>query len=169
MTAKSRSAVTLLVLCLIALIATVWGWNALTAPFPEAVAEKCESTTVAAGETLQREMVAVSVLNASGANGLGSKTMDALVDRGFAAGSIDDAPAGTEARGIEIWSDDPKNPAVELVRRQFTRATVKKKTHGEATGVVVVVGKQPAKLKKDGPESIKVTARATVCSPSITS
>lgn len=168
MTAKSRTAVTMLVLSLIILIAAVWGWHALTAPIPQAAVEKCESTTVAAGETLPRELVAVSVLNASGANGLGSKTMDALVDRGFAAGSIDDAPAGTEAKGIEIWSDDPKNPAVELVRRQFTKATVKTKTHGEASGVVVVVGKQPAKLKKAGPESIKVTAKATVCAPSIT-
>lgn len=166
MTTKSRSAATLAALVAILLIASLWGWQALTAPLPttETVAP-CADTTVKAGDTLPREMVTVTVLNASGTGGLAGKTMDALVARGFAQSAADDAPAGTVATGIQIWSTDPKNPAVELVRRQFRKATVVDQSYPDAEGVVVVVGKNPTKLKANGPETIKVTASATVCTP----
>lgn len=168
MTATNRSALTLATLLVITLGAALWGWQALTKPFPEsALLVACENTTVSAGETLPREMVAVTVLNASGAGGLASKTMDALVERGFAKSATDDAPAGTDVTGIQIWSDDPKNPAVELVRRQFRAARVVDHDHDGADGVVVVIGKNPTKLKANGPEEIKVVRNATVCAPPI--
>lgn len=170
MTPKTRTAATLAVLVAIMLIALTWGWQSLTQPLPQSSSVlACENTSVKAGETLQREMVSVTVLNASGTSGLAGKTMEALVARGFSPSVTGDAPSGTKAKGIEIWSSDPQNPAVELVRRQFRAATVVDRTAEEGDGVVVVVGKNPAKLKPGGPEEIKVTANATVCAPPIDS
>lgn len=164
---RSVSALTLAVLVLIMVVAAVWGWAAMTKPFPSSVTLPCEEVTVQAGDRLTRDMVTVSVLNASGSAGLATKTMDALVDRSFARAKAADAPTGTKAKGIEIWSDDPRNPAVALVRRQFTKARVVDRSTGstETSGVVVVVGTSPDKLKKVGPESIKVTKDAKVCTP----
>lgn len=167
MSRRARSTATLASLALIMVVATVWGWSALTKPLPTTITVSCQDTTVQAGDTLTRDMVTVSVLNASGSAGLATKTMDALLDRGFARGITADAPPGTRARGIQLWSDDRTNPAVALVRGQFTKAGVADRSAGdtETAGVVVVVGKNPAKLKKSGPESIKVSQNATVCSP----
>ncbi len=164
MRARAKSLVTLAVLGVIVVLAAVWGWRAATEPLPErADPPLCEETPVAAGETVVREQVAVSVFNASDRNGLAGSTLDLLEERGFVGADTGNAPEGTTTPGVQIWSNDPENPAAQLVAQQFRRATI---VPGEALGrgVTVVVGDSFKKLGK-GVDSVTSPAPATICSP----
>lgn len=161
MSAGLKTAITLGVLALLMLVAAVWGWAALTEPFPqdEPVAI-CEDTTVSAGSEVSRDQVVVSVFNGSKRSGLAGATSAQLVERGFVAGDVGDAPTPTVT--TEIWASDPTNPAVALVQQQFKKAKV---VTGEelGVGVVVVVGEKFKTLKKKQVESVVAEADATFC------
>lgn len=164
MTARARSLVTLAVLAAILAAAAAWGWSAATKPLPElADPPLCVDTTIPVGETVVREQVVVSVYNASTRNGLAGSTMDLLTERGFVAADTGNAPDETSLKGVQIWSNDPENPAAQLVAQQFKRATV---VPGEALGrgVTVVVGNGFKKLGKQV-DSVTSAADATICSP----
>ena len=161
MSGALRSALTLAVLAVLVLVAALWGWAALTEPFPrdEPVAI-CEDQTVTAGSEVRRDQVVVSVFNGSGRSGLAGATSAQLGERGFVAGDVGDSPL--PAATTQIWSSDPKNPAVLLVKRQFKRAEV---VQGDALGpgVVVVVGEKFQSLRKKQVESVVAKADATYC------
>lgn len=161
MSAGLRTAVTLGVLTLLVLVAAVWGWSALTEPFPEdEPVAICEDTTVSAGSEVRRDQVVVSVFNGSKRSGLAGATSAQLAERGFVTGDVGDSP--TPAATTQIWADDPTNPAVALVQQQFKKAKV---VAGEAigVGVVVVVGEKFKTLKKKQVESVLAEADATFC------
>ena len=161
MSGALRSALTLAVLAVLVLIAAVWGWAALTKPFPrdEPVAI-CEDETVTAGSEVRRDQVVVSVFNGSGRSGLAGATSAQLAERGFVEGDIGDSPL--PATTTQIWSADPTNPAVLLVKRQFRQAEV---VQGDALGpgIVVVVGENFQALRKKQVESVVAKADATYC------
>ena len=161
MTGALKSALTLGVLALLVVVAAIWGWAALTQPFPqdEPVAI-CEDETVTAGTEVRRDQVVVSVFNGSGRSGLAGATSAQLTERGFVAGDVGDAP--TPASTTQIWASDPTNPAVALVSQQFKRAKV---VAGDALGpgVVVVVGEKFTSLRKKQVESVVAEADATYC------
>lgn len=161
MTAGARSALTLLVLASLLVTATVWGWSALTEPFPqdEPVAI-CEDTSVTAGSEVRRDEIVVSLFNGSERSGLASATIAQLEERGFVAGDVGDAPQQTSS--TQIWADDATNPAVQLVQRQFKRAKVVPGTQ-IGPGVVVVLGEKFTTLRKKQVESVVVEADATYC------
>lgn len=163
---RTRSALTLAALAVLLLVATLWGWRALTSPLPSsAPAPVCVDTDVNAGAQVFTGQVAVSVFNASGRSGAASRMMNRLIARGFVPASTGNAPADTSFPGVQVWADDAQNPAVALVAAQFRRAEV---VAGPAlgTGVVVVVGDGPAALvpKKKVP-SVNSPVDATICSP----
>ena len=161
MTAGLRTAITLGVLTLLVLVAAVWGWTALTEPFPEdEPVAICEDTTVSAGSEVRRDQVVVSVFNGSRRSGLAGATSAQLAERGFVTGDVGDSPTPTAT--TQIWADDPTNPAVALVQQQFKKAKV---VTGEAigVGVVVVVGEKFKTLKKKQVESVLAEADATYC------
>ena len=161
MTGALRSALTLAFLALLVLVAAAWGWSALTAPFPrEEPVAICEDTTVTAGSEVRRDQVVVSVFNGSGRSGLAGATSAQLAERGFVEGDIGDSPL--PATTTQIWSADPTNPAVLLVKRQFKRAEV---VQGDALGpgIVVVVGENFQALRKKQVESVVAKADATYC------
>ncbi|KRF37343.1 LytR C-terminal domain-containing protein [Nocardioides sp. Soil805] len=163
-----RSALTLGGLCLLMLLAGAWGWQALTQPLPDnAPAPLCTDTTVSAGTEIFRDQVAVSVFNGSSRSGLAGATLELLEDRGFVGADTGNAPQ--PVRRVEIWTDDPKNPAVRLVKRQFRQARVVPGTEvdGEplGRGVVVVLGQSYTSLRDGGVESVKARGDATFCSP----
>lgn len=161
MTAGLRSALTLAGLVAIVLVATLWGWAAFTEPFPEEEELPiCQDTPVTAGTEVRRDQVVVSVFNGSRRSGLAGATDAQLEERGFVSGGIGDSPQ--PAASTQIWSDDPTNPAVQLVQQQFKGAQV---VPGDALGpgVVVVVGEKFQSLRKKQVESVVAEADATFC------
>ena len=161
MSGALRSALTLATLALLVVVAAVWGWAALTEPFPEdEPVAICEDASVAAGSEVRRDQVVVSVFNGSKRTGLAGATKAQLTERGFVSGDLGDSPQ--PAAKTQIWSDDPTNPAVDLVRQQFRGAEV---VPGDALGpgVVVVVGERFTSLRKKQVESVVAAADTTFC------
>jgi len=163
MTQSLKSLLTLGVLCLLLVVGALWGWQALTAPLPESADPPlCVETTVAAGTDIFPEQVAVSVYNGTDRSGLASATMEQLEERGFVGADSGNAPAKVPT--VEIWTDEPRNAAVRLVRRQFQGAKV---TSGEelGRGIVVVVGEGFQRLAKKQVKSVTAVEDSTFCSP----
>ena len=163
MSASLKSALTLLVLAALLLVAGLWGWHAVTKPLPSSEpAPLCSEVTVPEGTQVFRDQVAVSVFNGSDRNGLAGATMEQLEERGFVGADSDNAPAKID--GVEIWSDQPRNAAVRLVARQFKSAKI---VSGEqlGRGVVVVVGESFRSLRKKEVESVTAVESSTFCSP----
>jgi hypothetical protein len=161
MSGALKSALTLAVLAGLVLVAALWGWAALTEPFPEdEPVAICEDETVTAGSEVRRDQVVVSVFNGSGRSGLAGATSAQLAERGFVEGDVGDSPL--PAATTQIWSSDPTNPAVLLVKRQFKKAEV---VQGDALGpgVVVVIGEKFQSLRKKQVESVVAKADATYC------
>ena len=161
MSAGARSGLTLLTLALLLVVATVWGWRALTEPLPkDDPIAICEDAAVTAGSEVRRDEIVVSVFNGSGRSGLASATIAQLEERGFVAGDVGDAPQ--PAVSTQIWADDAANPAVQLVQRQFKQAKVVTGTQ-LGPGIVVVVGEKFKTLRAKQVESVVVEADATYC------
>jgi len=153
------------VLAALVLFGVTWGWSAMTTPFPHtASAATCVRTTLQPGDRLAAPKVTVSVYNASTRLGLAERTMASFEARGFGAGKVANAPKGTVVKYAQIWTHDPRNPAVLLVlSRLGPKAHVLvKDPHGP--GVTVMVGAGFDKLV-NGKSSIKVTRTTTICSP----
>ncbi len=161
MSAALKSALTLSGLGLLLVVATVWGWAALTKPFPrdEPIAI-CEDASISAGTEVRRDQVVVSVFNGSGRSGLAGSTSSELTERGFVPGDVGDAPQPAET--TQIWSGDPTNPAVLLVKKQFKKAKV---VEGDpiGVGVVVVVGEKFKTLRKKQVESVLAESDTSFC------
>ena len=161
MTGALKSALTLVVLAVLVVVAAVWGWGALTEPLPEdEPVAICEPTDVPAGGEVRRDQVVVSVFNGSKRSGLASSTMAQLAERGFVEGDVGDAPL--PAASTQIWSSEPTNPAVLLVQQQFKQAKI---VTGDplGDGIVVVVGEKFKALKKKQVESVVAAADTTYC------
>lgn len=164
MTASLKSALTLLALGALLVIAAVWGWHAVTKPFPSTEPPPlCTDVTVNTGTEVFRDQVAVSVFNGSNRNGLAGATMAQLEQRGFVGADSDNAP--TKVAGVQIWTDQPRNAAVRLVARQFKAAKI---VSGDelGRGIVVVVGESFKALRKKEVESVTAVETSTFCSPS---
>ncbi|GAA1944648.1 LytR C-terminal domain-containing protein [Nocardioides hwasunensis] len=161
MNGAARSAATLGGLAALVVVATVWGWAAFTEPLPkDEPVPICVNTAIPSGTEVRRDQVVVSVYNGSRRSGLASTASDELAERGFVAGAVGNAPQPSP--GTRIWSDDPTNPAVDLVRQQFKGAKV---VPGDALGpgVVVILGEKYQSLKKKQVESVVAQADATYC------
>ncbi|GAB3014567.1 hypothetical protein GCM10011376_07700 [Nocardioides flavus (ex Wang et al. 2016)] len=161
MSGALKSALTLTGLTVLVLVAAVWGWAALTEPLPrEEPVAICEDETVTAGSEVRRDQVVVSVFNGSGRSGLAGATSAQLGERGFVEGDVGDSPLPADT--TQIWSAEPRNPAVVLVKRQFRNATV---VQGDALGpgVVVVLGERFQGLRNKQVESVVAKADATYC------
>lgn len=163
--APLRSTTTLLVLVGLLVVGVAWGWSAVTAPFPgRPSAPVCSQVTVAKGEKLYPGQVTVSVLNAGTREGLASRTMQDLLDGGFAEGSLANAPDKTKVGLAEIWTDDPDNPAVRLVRTALGRGVDVVRRDPVAPGVNVVVGDDFGKVR-NGRRFVRASKDSRVCSP----
>ncbi|WP_337191524.1 LytR C-terminal domain-containing protein [Nocardioides flavescens] len=165
--ARLRTLITLGALAVLLLGGVLWGFAQVTAPFPgKAEAPLCVDTSYAAGETLYPQDVTVSVLNASRREGLAGRTMQQFVDAGFAQGQISNAPEGTDVAAVEIWTDEPQDPAARLVRSRLGPVPVRADDRSPVVGVTIVVGDGFTELS-DGKASIALTAPTTVCSPPV--
>ncbi len=162
----ARSAATVIVLVVLLALGLLWGWSAVTKPLPRSSdpTEPCVPTPVTAGSTVVPDQVLVSVLNASTRDGLAARTMQALTDVGFAAGNRGNAPRGTRVSRAQVWTSEPNNPAVRLVRSYLGDGVEVVDTPTTAAGVVVVVGNRFDDLA-EGRAAAPVRADAVICSP----
>ena len=167
MKAAARSGLTLAVLAVLVILGGLWGWSALTQPFPgKTEPPKCLATTVQAGEKVFPGQVTVSVYNASERNGLAGSTMAELADQGFAEGSTGNAPPRARVVRAQIWTTTPKNPDVRLVASRLGPSRVIRRD-GPGVGVTVLVGAGYDGLVK-GPASVRVAKDTEICSPPVT-
>ena len=166
---SAKSWITLGVLAVLMLLGVSWGYAQVTKPFPGKVDPPiCVETNVASGERIYPQDVTVSVLNASGREGLAGLIMSELVDdEGFARGEIGNAPDGTQVQRVEIWTKDKDSPAVLLVRSRLGQAEVLEKPVPGAAGIVVVVGKDFEDIFDGGRASIVTDQDTSVCGPAI--
>jgi hypothetical protein len=162
----ARSGLTLLVLAVLVVLAGLWGWSALTQPFPgKTTPPKCLPTTVQEGQKVFPGQVTVSVFNASDRNGLAGSTLAEFADAGFAAGSTGNAPAKARVVRAQIWTTTPRNPDVRLVARHLGPARVIHRD-GPGVGVTVLVGASYDGLVK-GPSSVRAAKETQICSPPV--
>ena len=161
MSAGARTAATLAGLVVLVLVAALWGWSAVTEPFPENEATPvCVDTPVAAGEQVFRDQVVVSVYNGSQRSRLAAETMALLTQRGFVAGESGNAPERTAT--TQVLFPDPANPAVKLVQAQFKNAEAVP-ANGLGPGITVVVGEKFKSLRKKKVESVVAEGDAVIC------
>jgi hypothetical protein len=165
MRAGVRSAMTIAVLCSLLLVGALWGFSAVTAPFPgKADAPVCVSKSVAKGERVYPAQVVVSVYNAGTRLGLAGRTMALFTHRGFKQGDDGNAPDGSKVPVVQIWTTDPKNPATRLVESRLGPAHKVVKKEGLGAGVTVVVGDGFHKLVH-GPRFVVARKDTTICAP----
>ena len=165
MRAGVRSAVTIGVLCAILAFGALWGWKAVTAPFPgKADAPICENQVIHKGDKVYPSEIIVSVYNAGSRFGLAGRTMQMFTDQGFQEGEIGDAPKGSKVPVVQIWTTEPHNPAVRLVESRFGPAHKVLKKKGTGSGITVVVGDGFSKLLK-GPHFVVARSDSEICSP----
>ena len=167
--AKVRTLVTLAVLAVLLLIGVTWGWSAATSPFPqEEAAPLCSDTPVAQGDKVYPDAVTVSVSNAGGTEGLAGRTMGQLVELGFAEGekgNIDGSDK--EIRGVQIWTDAKRNPAVRLVVSYLGKNVKVLIKDGVRPGVNVIVGEGFQAPTKGAKWAVAQT-NTSICSPTTT-
>lgn len=165
MDARLKSLVTLAALGVLMVVAAVWGWASLTKPFPTNEESLCVDRTFEAGEKVMRGDVTVSVLNAGSRNGLASLTMNLFEEQGFAPGQEGNA-TDAKVNKVQIWTDDRRNPAVQLVKSHLGPGTPVLRKDATTAGVQVVVGDGFQDLVK-GKKSVTATDAATVCGPAV--
>ncbi|WP_121257103.1 LytR C-terminal domain-containing protein [Nocardioides ferulae] len=165
LSAGARTTVTMVVLALLLAVGAVWGWSAVTEPFPgKTEPEVCTMVDIAEGERVFPEQVTVSVLNAGERSGLAGDVMGKLANQGFDQGELGNAPDDADIARAQIWSDEPDNPAVRLVRSRLGKKVPVLARSSAFPGVVVVVGDKFDKLRK-GRQSVAAAAPARVCGP----
>lgn len=165
MSETARAATTLLVLLGLLVAGLAWGWSAATTPLPKPVElDPCTRVELSEGDPVYPDQVLVSVLNAGRREGLASRTMLQLVEAGFVAGDRGNAPSRSGVQTAEIWTDDPDNPAVRLVRTWLGKGVEVRSEPTTAAGVVVVVGDRFQDLAT-GRERVRAKSDTTICSP----
>ncbi|MEQ6903826.1 LytR C-terminal domain-containing protein [Nocardioides sp. YIM 152588] len=164
--ATARSGATMAVLAALFLGGIAWAWGEVTAPFPvKEDPPACVDTPVSSGERVRPGDVVVSVLNASRRTGLAGQTIDQLMDFGFSGGESGNATvAGASNVTAQIWTTDPRSPAVRLVRTYLGDGVRIVEQPSDRPGVTVVVGQQFTGVTK-GRKSVKAGKDTSVCAP----
>lgn len=163
---RLRTLLTLLVLAALLVVGVTWGFNRVTAPFPEKAEDPtCVEVPVAVDDVLRPGAITVSVLNASGREGLAQRTLDDLVEQGFAKGELANGADDVEVRSVAILTDDPRSPAVRLLRSYLGGKKVQLiDGRGTSAGLNVVVGEKFSGVQK-GRAQVVAASASTVCTP----
>ena len=165
MAARLRSALTLGFLGLLLLFGVSWGWSAVTAPFPEKTDTPiCSDVTIPGGTKVYPDQVLVSVANSGTTEGLAGRVMQLFTDAGFGAGRTANAPSDADVDFAEVWTDDPRNPAVRLVASRLGERAEVVETESDLPGITVIVGDDFKKLR-EGRRTTMSDEDAVVCSP----
>jgi hypothetical protein len=163
----ARSGLTLLGLAVLVVLGGLWGWSALTQPFPgKTTPPKCVATVVSRGEKVFPSQVTVSVFNASGRDQLASRTMAEFVNAGFAEGDTGNAPRSAQVVRATIWAPTLGSPDVRLVASRLGPATRVVPREGPGVGVTVLVGDRYTRLVKGTP-AVRAQKEVEICSPPV--
>lgn len=162
---------TLAVLVGLCLVAFFYGLRAVSQPFGDAELVEpepavCEWRHLEAGTTISPDEVTVSVYNAGGQSGAASRTLQALIERGFGAGVSGNIQA--EVKFVQVWAEDRANPAAKLVAGQFgPRTLIVAKDELPGNGVVVVIGPKLRPLSDEAPAEVTTDEPVSICSPPV--
>lgn len=161
----ARSAITISALCLLLVLAALWGWSAATEPLPAKIdTPLCVDHAVEAGEKVYPQDVTVSVYNAGTREGLAGRTMQLLTDDGFAQGVEGNVSA--RVGSVQIWTLEPESPAVQLVADRLGTDVEIERREPLGVGVAVVVGDGFKDLVQ-GKRSLVAEEDATICGPPV--
>jgi LytR cell envelope-related transcriptional attenuator len=167
MAQAARSGLILAGLALLVVIGALWGWSAMTQPFPgKTTPPKCVATIVQEGEKVFPRRVTVSVFNASSRDGLAGRTMAEFIDAGFAEGTTGNAPRAAKVVRAAIWAPRPAGPDVRLVASRLGPATRVVRRDGPGVGVTVLVGNRYDRLVRGRP-SVRSAQETEICSPPV--
>jgi hypothetical protein len=167
LSAGARSAITLVVLVVLLVAGAAWGFSKAFAPFPGKVdSPLCVAQKVAAGTRVFPADVTVSVYNAGTRDGLAGRVMQELTDAGFRQGVDGNAQRGAKVASAQIWTRDPKNPAVVLVAGRLGPHAKVVRRAAPGPGVNVFVGDGFKKVVK-GKRAVIATQDTTICSPPV--
>ncbi|QYJ02998.1 LytR C-terminal domain-containing protein [Nocardioides panacisoli] len=163
--ARSRSALTLVVLAVALVAAVGWGWSQVTGtlPTPTEDAGPCTDQSIAAGEKVRPAQVTVSVLNASDRGGLAGRTMAGLVNRGFGEGELANARTNSVDAGAVVWASR-KDAGAWLVASHLGGKVEIVDQPSSYPGITVVLGADFAGLSK-GRQQVTANNDTTVCVP----
>ncbi len=165
---RLRTGLTLAVLLILVLVAVRIGLNRISEPFPQSEeAPICTPTDLAAGDKVRPGDVTVSVVNAGGADGLASRTLSDLADRGFGRGQLGDADEDApRVVNSQIWTTEGKTAAVRLVRSYLDGKVKIIEREGPFAGINVVVGEEFDETK-DGKQQVSARQDEQTCAPTV--
>lgn len=162
------TALTLSVLIAMLIVGGLVGWRSMFAPLPERAETQEEAAPtcveVKRGDVVRSRDVTVTILNAGSRSGLAAQTQQQLVNRGFIAGDVGNAPGSlSNVRNVRVLSKSTKDPAARLVARQFGRKVgVQAFKKDLGPGVEVVVGNDFVGLVK-APRQLKAKSAGPAC------
>lgn len=141
-----RAPITLLVLLVVLVGASLYGWRTVTSPTDSS--GSTVTTTPAcvkreifhAGQQFKARDILVNVYNAGSTAGLAAETLDVLRRRGFQPGVAGNSPASIGADNVTILTHTPLSPEVKLVAMQFSGPVKLAKGPHLAPGIDVIVG-----------------------------
>ena len=117
---RAYQALTLVVAAAIFAFGGITGFRLLTSNADTAdEASACTPKTVQKGQRLDSNLVTVNVFNASNRAGLANRVTINLQTNGFLGGTISNSESATKPSKVAILTDDPRDPRVRLVARQF--------------------------------------------------
>jgi hypothetical protein len=162
-------ALTLVVLAGIFVFGGITGFRLLTTSADTAdPAPTCTNRTVKKGAALDSNVVKVNVFNASNRSGLANRVTINLQTNGFLGGTIGNNESATKPNRVAILTEDPTDPRVRLVARQFkNKVDYRKPDVTVGSGVIVIVGDDYAGLRSEAPTRITTDRDITVCVPTV--
>ncbi|TXL60674.1 LytR C-terminal domain-containing protein [Aeromicrobium terrae] len=148
------------------LLGSFYGFRLLTADADTGdEGPSCDTRTVAAGDDLTSNLVAVDVYNASQRAGLANRVSINLQRRGFLAGKIANSTSKVQPKVAAILTTDRDDPRVKLVAQQLgPDVELAEPDIPVDDNVVVVVGDDYKKLAK-AQTKVQATSAVTVCVP----
>ena len=147
-------------------VGLLYGFKLLTADADTgAEGPSCDTRTVAAGDDLTSNLVAVDVYNASQRAGLANRVSINLQRRGFLAGTVANSTSKVQPKVAAILTSDRRDPRVQLVAQQLgPKVQFAEPDIATSDNVVVVVGDDYKGLAK-APTKLRAASAVTVCVP----
>jgi hypothetical protein len=166
---RARTAGTLAVMAVLLVVMLVFGWNAVSAPFPQRASSKTTCKTVKVQHRIYRQQITVSVYNGTKRSGLADRTMAELERRSFKPGEVANAPSGINAKRVTVLSTTKDDPQAVLVAQQFKpQADIVLSTDEFGAGIDVVLGPGFKNMRKPAPKFLRLDKPISTCVDAVT-